>query len=158
MVNSTGWCWLLYGTMPWRELGGTNAFTTPQNLTPGPQRPRGSSSLLAVVAQDAPWWSNLRSLLLYSPPSNKRNINVGSCFKRSPQQGDKSSSPSTTVGMQLELETCLTVSCVVAVALVYNLCTVSALDSVLSLKFANALVLFGWKDFLVNWKKHHTTN
>ena len=62
--------------------------------------------------------------------------------------------------LKFELDTQLTVSCVVAVALVYGLVTVSiALDSIL-LAFGNAVilllilfVLFGWKELLGEFSK-----
>jgi hypothetical protein len=62
--------------------------------------------------------------------------------------------------LKFELDTRLTVSCVVAVASVYGLVTVSiALDSVL-LAFGNAVILllilfvmFGWKELLGEFGK-----
>ncbi len=65
------------------------------------------------------------------------------------------------VRLKFELDTRLTVSCVVAVALAYGLVTVSiALDSVL-LAFGNAgilllipFVLFGWKELLGEFGKN----
>jgi hypothetical protein len=62
--------------------------------------------------------------------------------------------------LKFELDTRLTISCVVAVALAYNLVTVSiALDSVL-LVFGDTVilllilfVLFGWKELLGEFGK-----
>ena len=62
--------------------------------------------------------------------------------------------------LKFELDTRLTVSCVVAVALAYGLVTVSiAIDSVL-LAFGNAVilslilfVLFGWRELLGEFGK-----
>ena len=57
-----------------------------------------------------------------------------------PEQEDKSS-PSSSMELKFELDTRLTVSCVVAVASAYGLLSVSiALDSVL-LAFGNAVIL-----------------
>jgi hypothetical protein len=57
-----------------------------------------------------------------------------------PEQEDKSS-PSSSMELKFKLDTRLTVSCVVAVALAYSLLTVSiALDSIL-LVFGNAIIL-----------------
>ena len=58
-----------------------------------------------------------------------------------PEQEDKKSSPSSSMELNFELDTRLTVSCVVAVALAYGLLTVSiALDSIL-LAFGIAVIL-----------------
>ncbi len=62
--------------------------------------------------------------------------------------------------LKFKLDTRLTVSCVVAVALVYGLLTVSiALDSIL-LAFGNAVilllilfVLFGWRELLAEFTR-----
>jgi hypothetical protein len=49
-----------------------------------------------------------------------------------PEQEDKKSSPSSSMELKFELDTRLTVSCMVAVASAYGLLTVSiALDSIL---------------------------
>ncbi len=72
----------------------------------------------------------------------------------------KKISPFSSMELKFELDTQLTVSCVVAVALAYGLLTVSiALDSVL-LAFGNAVilllilfVLFGWRELLGEFKK-----
>ena len=79
-----------------------------------------------------------------------------------PEQEDKKSPFLTFSSMELkfELDTRLTVSCVVAVASAYGLLTVSiALDSIL-LAFGNAVilllilfVLFGWRELLGEFKK-----
>jgi hypothetical protein len=58
-----------------------------------------------------------------------------------PEQEDKKSSPSSLMELKFELDTRLTVSCVVAVASAYGLLSVSiALDSIL-LAFGNAVIL-----------------
>ena len=77
-----------------------------------------------------------------------------------PKQEDKSS-PSSSMELKFDLDTRLTVSCVVAVASAYGLLTVSiALDSILPLAFGNAVilllilfVLFGWRELLGVFKK-----
>ena len=76
-------------------------------------------------------------------------------MEKPPEQEDKKSSPSSSMELKFELDTRLTVSCVVAVASAYGLLTVSiALDSIL-LAFGNAVilllilfVLFGWRELL----------
>jgi hypothetical protein len=81
-----------------------------------------------------------------------------------PEQEDKSS-PFTSMELKFELDTRLTVSCMVAVASAYGLLTVSiALDSIL-LAFDNAVilllilfVLFGWRELLEFNKKRSTAN
>jgi hypothetical protein len=83
-----------------------------------------------------------------------------------PEQEDKSS-PSSSMELKFELDTRLTVSCVVAVASAYGLLTVSiALDSIL-LVFGNAVilllilfVLFGRRELLgeFNKKRSSTAN
>jgi hypothetical protein len=78
-----------------------------------------------------------------------------------PEQEDKIS-PSSSMELKFELDTRLTVSCVVASA--YGLLTVSiALDSIL-LAFGNAVilllilfVLFGWRELLREFKKRSST-
>ena len=83
-----------------------------------------------------------------------------------PKQEDKSS-PSSSMELKFELDTRLTVSCVVAVALAYGLVSVSiAINSVL-LAFGNTVilllilfVLFGWRELLgeFNKKRSSTAN
>ncbi len=83
-----------------------------------------------------------------------------------PEKEDKIS-PSSSMELKFELDTRLTVSCVVAVASVYSLLTVSiALNSIL-LVFGNAVilllilfVLFGWRELLgeFNKKRSSTAN
>ena len=83
-----------------------------------------------------------------------------------PKQEDKSS-PSSSMELKFELDTRLTVSCVVAVASAYGLVSVSiAINSVL-LAFGNAVilllilfVLFGWRELLgeFNKKRSSTAN
>ena len=76
-----------------------------------------------------------------------------------PKQEDKSS-PSSSMELKFELDTRLTVSCVVAVESAYGLLSVSiALDSIL-LAFGNAVILllilfvcFGWRELLGEFKK-----
>ena len=80
-----------------------------------------------------------------------------------PEQEDKSS-PSSSMELKFELNTRLTISCVVAVASAYGLLTVLvALDSIL-LAFGNAVilllilfVLFGWRELLGEFKKRSST-
>jgi hypothetical protein len=77
-----------------------------------------------------------------------------------PEQEDTRSFPSSSMELKFELDTQLTVSCMVAVVSAYGLVTVSiALDSVL-LAFGNAVilllilfVLFGWKELLGEFRK-----
>ena len=62
-------------------------------------------------------------------------------MEKPPKQEDKKSSPSSSMELKFELDTRLTVSCVVAVASAYGLLTISiALDSIL-LAFGNAVIL-----------------
>jgi len=84
-----------------------------------------------------------------------------SCFlEKCPKQKDTRSSPSSSMELKFELDTRLTVSCVVAVASAYGLVTVSiAINSVL-LVFGNAaihllilFVLFGWRELLGEFGK-----
>jgi hypothetical protein len=80
-----------------------------------------------------------------------------------PEQEDKSSL-SLSMELKFELDTQLTISCVVAVASAYGLLTVLiALDSIL-LAFGNAVilllilfVLFGWRELLGEIKKRSST-
>jgi hypothetical protein len=80
-----------------------------------------------------------------------------------PEQEDKSS-PSSSMELKFELDTRLTVSCVVAVASAYGLVSVSiAINSVL-LAFGNAVilllilfVLFGWRELLGELNKKRST-
>jgi hypothetical protein len=85
----------------------------------------------------------------------------GRClFQKPPEQEDTRIFPLSLMELKFELDTRLTVSCVVAVALAYGLVNVSiALDSVL-LAFGNAVilllilfVLFGWKELLGEFGK-----
>ena len=73
-----------------------------------------------------------------------------------PKQEDKSS-PSSSMELKFELDTRLTVSCVVALSVSI------ALDSIL-LAFGNAVilllilfVLFGWRELLGEFKKRSST-
>jgi hypothetical protein len=90
-----------------------------------------------------------------------RGNEEGSCFlEKHPEQEDTRSSPSSLMELKFELDTRLTVSCVVAVASVYGLVTISiAIDSVL-LVFGIAIillfilfVLFGWRELLGEFGK-----
>jgi hypothetical protein len=82
-----------------------------------------------------------------------------------PEQEDTKSSPSSLMELKFELDTRLTVSCVVAAASGYGLLTVSiALDSIL-LAFGNAVilllilfVLFGWRELLGEFNKKRSTS
>ncbi len=66
----------------------------------------------------------------------------GRCFlEQPPEQEDTRSSPSSSMELKFELNTRLTVSCVVAVTSAYGLVTISiAINSVL-LAFGNAIIL-----------------
>jgi len=85
-------------------------------------------------------------------------------LQKPPEQEDTRSSPSSSMELKFELDTRLTISCVVAVVSAYGLVTVSiALDSVL-LAFGNAVihllilfVLFGWKELLGELNKKRST-
>ncbi len=85
----------------------------------------------------------------------------GRCFlEQPPKQEDTRSSPPSSIELKFELDTQLTVSCMVAVVLAYGLVTVSiAINSVL-LVFGNAIilllilfVLFGWRELLGEFGK-----
>ncbi len=81
-------------------------------------------------------------------------------MEKPPKQEDKKSSLSSLMELKFELDTQLTVSCVVAVASAYCLVSVSiAINSVL-LAFGNAVilllilfVLFGWRELLGEFGK-----
>ena len=81
-------------------------------------------------------------------------------MEKPPKQEDMRSSPSSSMELKFELDTRLTVSCMVAVASAYGLVTVSiAIDSIL-LAFGNAIilllilfVLFGWRELLGEFGK-----
>jgi len=85
-------------------------------------------------------------------PVETRGNEEGSCFVHDPPEQEDKSAPSSSMELKFELDTRLTVSCVVAVASAYGLLTVLiALDSIL-LAFGNAIilllilfVLFGWR-------------
>jgi hypothetical protein len=90
-----------------------------------------------------------------------RGNEEGSCFlEKRPKQEDTRSSPSSSMELKFELDTRLTVSCVVAAASAYGLVTVSiAFDSV-HLAFDNAVILllilfalFGWRELLGEFGK-----
>ena len=100
-------------------------------------------------------------------PVETRGNKEGSCFVQDPPEQEDKSSPSSSMELKFELDTRLTVSCVVAVASAYGLLTVSiALDSIL-LVFGNAVilllilfVLFGRRELLgeFNKKRSSTAN
>jgi hypothetical protein len=85
-------------------------------------------------------------------------------LQKPPEQEDTRSFPLLSMELKFKLDTQLTVSCVVAVALAYGLVIVSiALYSVL-LAFGNAIifililfVLFGWKELLGEFGKKRST-
>ena len=87
-------------------------------------------------------------------------------LRKAPQAGRHTKFSIVIDGTQVkfELDTRLTVSCVVAVASVYGLLTVSiAFDSIL-LAFGNAVilllilfVLFGWRELLGEFNKKRST-
>ncbi len=90
-----------------------------------------------------------------------RGNEEGRCFlEQPPKQEDTRSSPSSSMELKFELDTRLTVSCVVAVTSAYGLVTISiAIDSVL-LAFGNAVilllilfVLFCWRELLGEFGK-----
>jgi hypothetical protein len=80
--------------------------------------------------------------------------------EKHPEQEDTPRSPLSSMELKFELDTRLTVSCVVAVALAYGLVTTSiAIGSVL-LAFGNAVILllilfilFGWRVLLGEFGK-----
>ena len=85
-------------------------------------------------------------------------------MEKPPEQEDLKSSPLSSMELKFELDTQLTISCMVAVASAYGLVTVSiALDSIL-LAFGNAVilllilfVLFGWRELLGELNKKRST-
>jgi len=95
--------------------------------------------------------------LSYRDRGNKEGS--GALLQPPPEQEDKKS-PFSSMELKFELDTRLTVSCVVAVASAYGLLTVSvALDSIL-LAFGKAVILllilfilFGWQELLGEFKK-----
>ena len=98
-------------------------------------------------------------------PYATRGNEEGSCFlEKPPKKEDTKSSPSSSMELKFELDTRLTVSCVVAVASAYGLLSVSiALGSIL-LAFGNAVilllilfVLFGWRELLGEFNKKRST-
>ena len=97
-------------------------------------------------------------------PYETRGNEEGSCFVQDPPEQEDKSSPSSSMELKFELDTRLTVSCVVAVASAYGLVSVSiAINSVL-LAFGNAVilllilfVLFGWRELLGELNKKRST-
>ena len=128
-----------------------------------PQGPEDWSQDPRSPTQDL-WWSrpSLSSLVCFPRICSftMRGNKEGSCFEQSPEQRQARSSPSSSVELKFELNTQLTVSCVVAVALAYGLVTVLiALDSIL-LGFGNTIILlltlfvwFGWRGLLGEFGK-----
>ena len=85
-------------------------------------------------------------------------------MEKPPKQEDTKSSPSSLMELKFELDTRLTVSCVVAVALAYGLVTVSIAPDSILLAFRNAsilllilFVLFGWRELLGELNKKRST-
>ncbi len=85
-------------------------------------------------------------------------------MEKRPGQEDTPSSPSSSMELKFELDTQLTVSCVVAVALAYGLVTVSIAHDSILLAFGNAVilllilfVLFGWRELLGELNKKRST-
>jgi hypothetical protein len=81
-------------------------------------------------------------------------------LKNRPEQEDTRSSPSSLMELKFELDTRLTVSCVVAVALVYGLVTVLIVINSVLLALGNAVIillilfiLFGWRELLGEFGK-----
>jgi len=84
----------------------------------------------------------------------------GACYKSPPEQEDTRSSPSLSMELKFELNTRLTVSCVVAVASAYGLVTVLIAFNSILLAFGNAVilllilfVLFGWRELMGEFGK-----
>ncbi len=85
-------------------------------------------------------------------------------MEKRPEQEDTPSSPSSSMELKFELDTHLTVSCVVAVASAYGLVTVSIAHDSILLVFGNAVilllilfVLFGWRELLGELNKKRST-
>ncbi len=81
-------------------------------------------------------------------------------MEKPPEQEDTKSSPSSLMELKFELDTRLTVSCVVAVASAYGLVTVLIAINSVPLAFGNAVilllilfVLFGWRELLGEFGK-----
>jgi hypothetical protein len=97
------------------------------------------------------------------PFATRGNEDESGAQQPPPEQEDNKS-PFSSMELKFELDTRLTVSCVVAVASAYGLLTVSiALDSIL-LAFGNAVilllilfVLFGWRELLGEFNKKRST-
>jgi len=74
-------------------------------------------------------------------------------LEKPPEQEDTKNSPSSSMELKIELDTRLTVSCVVAVASAYGLVTVSiAIDGIL-LEFGNAVILLLILFVLLEWRE-----
>ncbi len=91
-------------------------------------------------------------------------------MEKPPEQEDTKSSPSSPsltdwlMELKFELDTRLTVSCVVAVASAYGLVSVSITINSVLLAFGNAVilllilfVLFGWRELLGEFNKKRST-
>ena len=123
---------------------------------PQGQQDRGQVCLLSRCTPSSPV-PRFPCICPYATRGNKEE----SCFvEKHPKQEDTPSSPLSSMELKFELDTRLTVSCVVAVALAYGLVTVSiAIGSVL-LAFGNAVILllilfilFGWRELLGEFGK-----
>ena len=85
-----------------------------------------------------------------------RENKEGSCIiDKPPKQEDTKSSPLTSMELKFELDTQLTVSCMVAVALAYGLVILSVAHDSILLAFGNTVILllilfalFGWRELL----------
>jgi hypothetical protein len=98
---------------------------------------------------------------LYATRENEE----GSCFlEKPPKQENTKSSPSLSMELKFELDTQLTISCVVPVASAYGLVTVSIAHDSILLAFGNAIilslilfVLFGWRELSGELNKKRST-
>jgi hypothetical protein len=129
-------------------------------LRPQGQEDRGQACPLLHCALSSP--------VLRFPcicPFATRGNEEGSCFlEKPPEQEDTKSSQSSSMELKFELDTQLTVSCVVAVASAYGLVTVSIAHNSILLAFGNAVilllilfVLFGWRELLGELNKKRST-
>ena len=94
-----------------------------------------------------------------------RGNKEGSCFlDKPPKQEDTKSSPLTSMELKFELDTQLTVSCMVAAASAYGLMTVLIVHDSILLAFGNTVILlmilfalFGWRELLGELNKKRST-
>jgi hypothetical protein len=90
-----------------------------------------------------------------------RGNKEGRCVKQSPkEQGQGISSPSLLMELKFELNTHLTISCVVAVASNYGLASISTALNSVPLAFVHTVILvpilfflFGWREFFDKFQK-----